>query len=362
MSDFDRFGPQLLPFIRHYLANWHNYKPEWNYEDGCVWKGCLDLADSTGRSEFFDFVYRHVSPRVAEDGTISGLEIVEYNIDNVKSGKIFFPLYDRTGEERFRRAAAVQISQLATHPRTKSGNYWHKQIYPWQVWLDGLYMAQPLVVADAVARGDRDAFADVVRQFATVREKLRDARTGLYYHGWDESRQERWANPETGCSPNFWGRAMGWFIMALADCVEQSAPFAGEGRDTLITQFQEVADALMKVRSPGGLWWQVLDRGGDAGNYEEASASLMIAYGLMLGARLGVLTPEQGAAGEQALRAVIDRFLTPTELGSICGIAGLGNTPYRDGSYEYYLSEKITPNDPKGVGALMMAVAEAMRR
>lgn len=362
MSDFARYSPDLLPFIRHYLADWRNYKPEWNYEDGCVWKGCLDLADSTGQSEFFDFVYRHVSPRVAEDGGISGFEIAEYNIDNVNSGKIFFPLHQRTGEERFLRAAATQMTQLKTHPRTRSGNYWHKQIYPWQVWLDGLYMAQPLVTADAARRGDQDAFADVVRQFAHVRTHLRDARTGLYYHGWDESRQERWADPETGCSPNFWGRAMGWFMMALADCIALSAPLDGADRSALITQFQETAAALMRVRSPDGLWWQVLDRGGDAGNYEEASASLMIAYGLMLGARLGVLTAADGEAGQRALQSVIARFITPTALGGICGVAGLGNTPYRDGSYEYYLSEKIVPNDPKGVGALFMALSEGLRR
>ncbi|MFV3076384.1 glycoside hydrolase family 88/105 protein [Niveispirillum fermenti] len=362
MNDFNRFGSHVLPFLRHYLAEWDFYKPAWNYEDGCIFEGCLDLGDATGRSEFSDFVLDKVGPRVLEDGTITGFDIGEYNIDNVKSGKIFFPLYERTGEERFRRAIATQMAQLRTHPRTKSGNYWHKNIYPWQVWLDGLYMAQPLVTAQAVATGDRAAWEDVVNQFLSVRDHLRDARTGLYYHGWDESRQERWADPRTGCSPNFWGRAMGWFMMALADCIELSAPFDGPARAALIGLFQDTARALMAVRSPRGLWWQVLDRGGDAGNYEESSASLMIAYALMAGVRLGVLPADQGQAGEVALRTVIDGYLSHTELGGICGVAGLGNTPYRDGSYEYYLSERLIPNDPKGVGALMMALSEGVRR
>lgn len=362
MTDFSRFGPQVLPFLRHYLAGWTHYKPAWNYEDGCIFKGCLDLADATGRSEFFDFVYDHLSPRVLDDGIITGFDRAEYNIDNVKSGKIFFPLFDRTGEDRFHRAIGTQMAQLATHPRTRSGNYWHKQIYPWQVWLDGLYMAQPLVTAQAVATSDDKAWDDVVQQFMVVRDRLRDAATGLYYHGWDESRQERWSNSETGCSPHFWGRAMGWFMMAMVDCIELSAPFAGPGRAALIAMFQDAARALMAVRSARGLWWQVLDRGGDDGNYEETSASLMIAHALMAGARLGLLPPDQGQAGEVALQRVIDLYLSETELGGICGVAGLGNNPYRDGSYAYYLSEPIIANDPKGVGALMMALAEGMRR
>lgn len=362
MHDFRRFGPQVLPFLRHYLSGWDFFKPTWNYEDGCVFKGCLDLADATGRSEFSDFVHDKVGARVDEDGGIEGFDPAEYNIDNVKPAKVFFPLYDRTGEERFRRAIETQIAQLRTHPRTKSGNYWHKQIYPWQVWLDGLYMAQPLVTAQAMATGDRAAWEDVVHQFTQVRDLLRDPRTGLYYHGWDESREERWADPVTGCSACFWGRAMGWFMMAMVDCIELAAPFDGPGRAALIAMFQDAAIALMAVRSPRGLWWQVLDRGGDEGNYEEISASLMIAYALMAGARLGLLPADHGRAGETALRTVVRDFLTETELGGICGVAGLGNDPYRDGSYAYYLSEPVVPNDPKGLGALMMALAEGLRR
>lgn len=362
MNDFRRFGPQVLPFLRHYLGGWDFFKPSWNYEDGCIFKGCLDLADATGRSEFSDFVHDKVAARVDEEGAITGFDPAEYNIDNVKPAKVFFPLYDRTGEERFRRAIETQIDQLRTHPRTQSGNYWHKQIYPWQVWLDGLYMAQPLVTAQAVATGDRAAWEDVVHQFIQVRDHLRDPRTGLYYHGWDESRQERWADPQTGLSACFWGRAMGWFMMAMVDCIELAAPFDGPGRAALIAMFQDTAIALMAVRSARGLWWQVLDRGGDEGNYEETSASLMIAYSLMAGCRLGLLPADHGRAGEAALRTVIRDFLTETELGGICGVAGLGNDPYRDGSYDYYLSEPVVPNDPKGVGALMMALAEAMRR
>ena len=190
---------------------------------------------------------------------------------------------------------------------------------------------------------------------------MRDPTTGLYYHGWDESRSERWSNPTTGCSPCFWGRAMGWYLMALVDCWELTAPDEKISRP-LATTLQETSDALMRVRSPRGLWFQVLDQGSRAGNYEEASASLMFAYALMKGARLNVLPKTLGEAGWESLCACVDEFLTDRTLSGICGVAGLGNVPYRDGSYEYYLSEPVVANDPKGVGALFMALSEGLQR
>ena len=202
----------------------------------------------------------------------------------------------------------------------------------------------------------------MLRQFAHVRAVMREQSSGLYYHGWDESRSERWSNPVTGCSPCFWGRAMGWYMMALADCCELIAELSPGTERPLADLLQETSDALMRVRTPRGLWFQVLDQGSRAGNYEEASASLMFAYALMKGARLGLLQSALGDAGLQTVRACIDAFLTEDVLSGICGVAGLGNVPYRDGSYEYYVSEPVVANDPKGVGALFMAVSEGVRR
>jgi unsaturated rhamnogalacturonyl hydrolase len=358
----DRFGPQVNAFIAQYLAQWQPYRPFWNYEDGCIYKGCLDLTAATGENSFGEFVQRAVSARIAADGTIQGYDPNEFNIDNVSAGKALFPLLARTGEQRFRIAIESQNAQLERHPRTRSGNFWHKKIYPHQVWLDGLYMAQPFRCAYATLAARPEIFDDVARQFARVREVMRDAKTGLYYHGWDESRSEQWSNPQTGCSPCFWGRAMGWFMMAFVDCIDlmNEAPLAS--REVLTEMLRETSDALLRVRSPSGLWFQVLDQGARAGNYEETSASLMIAYALMKGARLNVLPEALGDVGVQSLRACVDRFLTDQELSGICGVAGLGNVPYRNGSYEYYLSEPIVANDPKGVGALFMALSEALLR
>jgi unsaturated rhamnogalacturonyl hydrolase len=361
-----RFGPVVAPFVEHYVQTWTSYKPAWNYEDGCVWKGCLDLADASGLRFLHDFVYAEVSARIGADGSIRGFEPDEFNIDNVNAGKVVATLFAHTGETRFRDALDAQMAQLARHPRTRSGNFWHKKIYPHQVWLDGLYMAQPLRCTSARMDGDAEAIADVVRQFEFVQTTLRDAATGLLYHGWDESRAERWSNPGTGCSPNFWARAMGWYAMALVDGIDalraghvDATADAASAR--LATILVDVATALMRVRSRGGLWYQVLDRPAEAGNYEEASASLMIAYALMKGARLGVLAHDASNAGRQALATSIARFLDERALHGICGVAGLGNVPYRDGSIAYYLSEPVVANDPKGVAALFMALAEALR-
>jgi unsaturated rhamnogalacturonyl hydrolase len=355
-------GETVAPFIEGYLARWRPYKPGWVYEDGIIFKGALDLWRVTGEAAFLDFVKRAVLPRVALGGTIDGYEGTEFNIDNICAGKVLFTLLENTGEARFRGAIERQAKQLAAHPRTKSGNYWHKQIYPSQVWLDGLYMGQPFQLAYAQLAERSDLAADTVRQFVHVQRVLRDPRTGLYFHGWDESRSERWANKETGCSPCFWGRAMGWFMMALTDCLDFSSSLGSEGTKKLGGILQDTAEALLRVRSESGLWYQVLDVGNERGNYEEASASLMIAYALMKGQRIGVLPPAAGEQGLQSLVAVVRKYLSPQHLNGICGVAGLGNRPYRDGSFAYYMSEPIVPDDPKGVGALLMAVAEALRR
>ena len=354
-------GPQVAPFVVRYLSLWQPYRPFWNYEDGCIYKGALDLFAATKLRFFLDFVYREVSMRVAADGAIKNFRPDEFNIDSINSGKVLFTLLELTQEERFRKAIDVQAAQLARHPRTKSGNYWHKNIYPHQVWLDGLYMAQPFQVALARLARRPELAGDTARQFLHVRQVLRDDTTGLYRHGWDEGGAQRWADPATGRSAHAWGRAMGWFAMALVDCLEFDAVFEPRDRDALSELLRDVAGGLMQARSADGLWHQVLDARERDGNYEEASASLMIAYALMKGARLSLLSEREGKAGLDAFRRATERFLTATELHGICGVAGLGGNPYRDGSYAYYLSEPIVINDPKGVAALFMALGEATR-
>lgn len=365
--DLDRqcapLSPTLAPFLRRYLDQWRPYKAgRWLYEDGIVWKGALDLATASGLRFPADFAYREISARVGTDGDIAGYTAEEFNIDNVNPGRAVHLLWLATGEARFRSAVQKQLAQLNAHPRTQSGNYWHKRIYPNQVWLDGLYMAQPLRCAWAAETGDRAIVDDVLAQFRVVRDRLGDPANGLLRHGWDESGSERWADPDSGCSANVWGRALGWYVMALADCVEVLSERAPAAADELATMLQETIEALLPLRSERGLWYQLAALPTLVGNYEETSASAMVAGALMKGERLGVLDAEAGRAGEQALRAIARDFVDGLEMTGICGVAGLGNVPYRDGSVGYYLSEPIIGNDPKGVAALMMATAQWLLR
>jgi unsaturated rhamnogalacturonyl hydrolase len=355
-----RFGPQVPVFLAGYFAGRQASATSWNYEDGVVWKGALDLYAATGDRAFLDYVLGDMAARVLPDGSIPTYHPGDFSLDNVNAGKIFFPLYALTGETRFRRAIDLQFAQLRHHPRTRSGNYWHKQVYPDQVWLDGLFMAQPFQAAYARLTRDDALFADTVRQFLTV-ERVMKRPDGLYVHGWDESRRALWADPATGRSACVWGRAMGWWACALVDTYEASNGLDPAGRAEIARLARDTLAAVIRVRSPRGLWYQVMDQAGRAGNYEEASASLMFGYGLMKAARLGVAGSQEGAVGRDSLHAAIDAFLTGDTLSGTCGVAGLGGKPYRDGSYAYYVSEKTRPNDPKGVGALAWALSEALR-
>ncbi len=355
-----RFGPQVPAFFTGYFAGHEASATYWNYEDGVVWKGALDLFAATGDRAFLDYVLGDMATRVLPDGAMPTYHPADFSLDNVNGGKIFFPLYALTGQTRFRKAIDLQFAQLRNHLRTTSGNYWHKQIYPNQVWLDGLFMAQPFQTAYAKLTNDPALFADTVRQFLTV-ERVMKRPDGLYLHGWDESRKERWADPVTGLSPNVWGRAMGWWTGALVDTYEASEGLDPAGRAEITRLTRDTLAALIRVRSARGLWWQVMDQGGREGNYEEASASLMVSYGLIKAARLGIVGAREKAIGLDSLRACIATFLTADTLNGTCAVAGLGGKNYRDGSYAYYISEKTRPNDPKGVGALAWAVSEGLR-
>jgi unsaturated rhamnogalacturonyl hydrolase len=255
---------------------------------------------------------------------------------------------------------------LKSQPRTSEGGFWHKKIYPEQMWLDGLYMAEPFYAEYAATFREGADFDDIARQFVLMERHARDSRTGLLYHGWDESRKQRWADPATGRSPNFWGRAMGWYAMALVDTLDYF-PKGHPQRAELLAILRRLAAAVEKYQEPeSGLWYQVLDRGGAEGNYLEASASCMFVYALAKGVRQGYLPASYLKVARKGYQGIVGRFVETdagglVSLKGIVSVAGLGGSPYRDGSYQYYLSEKVVADDPKGVGAFLMASSEMER-
>jgi unsaturated rhamnogalacturonyl hydrolase len=339
------------------------YPAKWTYDHGLVLKGIERVWLNTGDRRYLEFIQRSMDHFVTDEGTIRTYSLDEYNIDHILPGRNLLLLYRVTGQEKYRKAAALLREQLKTHPRTNEGGFWHKKIYPYQMWLDGLYMGEPFYAEYAATFHDDAAFDDIAKQFIFMERHARDDKTGLLYHGWDESRKQRWADPQTGRSPNFWGRAMGWYAMALVDTLDYF-PQKHPQRAELIAILNRVARAVAKYQEPrSGLWYQVLDKGGAKGNYLESSAACMFVYALAKGVRSGYLPASYIRVAESGYRGIGKEFLKTDANGQLnlegtVSVAGLGGNPYRDGSYEYYLSEKVVTNDPKGVGALLLAATE----
>ncbi|MFZ6031214.1 MAG: glycoside hydrolase family 88/105 protein [Chloroflexota bacterium] len=336
---------------------------DWRYETGVVLKGMELLWRKTGEVRYWQYVQANMDSFVQPDGSIRTYRVEEYNIDQINMGRMLFPLLDATGDARYRKAAFCVRDQLRSHPRTSEGGFWHKQIYPHQLWLDGVYMAGPFLAEFGVRFDEPQAFGEVADEILLVERHTRDEATGLLYHAWDESRQQPWCDPQTGRSPHFWGRAVGWYLIALVDVLDHF-PAAHPRRADVLAVLQRLAPAVVRVQDQAsGVWYQILDLPDRQKNYLEASASCMFAYGLAKAARLGYLGPEYRAAAEKAYAGIVKTFVSVdeeghTNLNGICSVAGLGGTPYRDGSFEYYMSEKVVANDSKGVGAFLMAAVE----
>ncbi|HZM98228.1 MAG TPA: glycoside hydrolase family 88 protein [Pyrinomonadaceae bacterium] len=339
------------------------YPAKWTYDHGLVLKGIERVWINTGDKQYFDFIKRSMDHFVADDGSIRTYSQDEYNIDNILPGRNLLFLYKATREEKYKKAAALLREQLKTHPRTSEGGFWHKKIYPSQMWLDGLYMGEPFYAEYAVTFNEPAAFDDIAKQFILMERHSRDDKTGLLYHGWDESKQQRWANPQTGRSPNFWGRAMGWYAMALVDTLDYF-PEKHKQRAELVAILNRLAQAVARYQEPrSGLWYQVLDKGTAKGNYLESSAACMFVYALAKGVRDGHLPDSYMQVARNGYSGILREFVKTDAHGQLnlegtVNVGGLGGNPYRDGSYEYYLSEKVVTNDPKGIGALLLAAAE----
>jgi unsaturated rhamnogalacturonyl hydrolase len=342
-------------------------KPEtWNYIDGCIMTALLNEAEETGEKRYSDFVERFIDHYVFEDGSLRGYSIGQYNLDNINEGRVLFDLYKMTGKEKYRKAIELLHRQLEEQPRTNTGNFWHKQIYPDQIWLDGLYMAQVFSVRYQLEFGSGD-FSDTMNQFRSVRRLMFDENKKLYYHGCDCSKKMFWADKQTGCSQSFWLRSIGWFTVALADIIGYLN--AGSDKDELIGLFREIIEGISQYADPEtGMYYQVVDCGGREGNYLETSGSSMIAYAMLKGARLGVLDGKYAEYGRKTFDGICRRYLKISDsgelnLGGICLMAGLGpeDNPVRNGTFEYYISEPVVENDAKGVAPFLLCYTEVRR-
>lgn len=339
---------------------------KWAYEWGVALSGVEQVWHETGQDKYFAYIKSNVDEYVLSDGTIRTYNLTEYNIDNINTGKLLFGLLQATGDARYEKALQLLRQQLQTQPRTSEGGFWHKNIYPHQMWLDGIYMGTAFLAQYAALMHQPADFTEVVHQITLIEKHTRDAETGLLYHGWDESRGMKWADSETGCSPHFWGRAIGWFVMALVDVLAY-LPDDHPERDRLIAIFKQSVDALIRVQDPGtGLWYQILDQAGREGNYIEASASCMMTYAIAKAIRLEILDNNYLSVVEKAHSGILAHLAEVdadggVNLRHVCSVAGLGGNPYRDGSYKYYVNEPVVANDQKGVGPFMLAMVEFER-
>jgi len=344
----------------HYVPG----KPKWAYDVAFLGMAIDRLGGIDPR--YSKYMESWVDYFVHPDGSVTDYRLKEYNLDRIFPGRNVLTVYKRYPDQKYKIALDNFIEQLKTHPKTNSGGYWHKNIYPWQMWLDGIFMASTFMAQYAKEFNAPEWFDVATAQTKMIYEKTLDPSTGLLMHAWDESRQQKWCNPATGQSHYPWSRAMGWYTMAILDILD-CLPADHPDRDDLIIILRKTCDALLKVRDPRtGIWYQVLNQGGREGNYLEGSGSAMFIYVFAKGARLGYLDKKYRSVANRSFDGLLKELVTTDQGGmvkirNICGGCGLGGNPYRDGSYEYYISEKRFDNDTKGVAPFILAAMELNR-
>jgi len=339
---------------------------KWDYCHGLELQAFLDLYERCGDERYFDYALAYADTMIHADGSITAYKLSDYNIDRVNSGKMLFRLYDYTKDEKIKKAIDLLRSQLDTQPRNEDGGFWHKKIYPHQVWLDGVYMGTPFMAEYAARYNRPQDFADVINQIRMAARHTYDPANGLYRHATDVSRQMFWADTETGQSKHSWGRALGWYSMAIVDALD-FIPLNQEGREDVLNILTNIVTQLKRIQDKRtGLWYQVLDRSGDKGNYLESSCSAMFIYSLLKAVRMGYIDPSYRDVAEKAYQGFVKEFVEIDKDGLMnitraCAVAGLGGNDNRSGDYDYYINELIRANDPKVIGPFIMAVLERER-
>ncbi len=340
-------------------------KSGWDYIDGCMIMALLEIYATTKEKKYLNFSDYYEDYRISDDGTIDGYKKEDWNLDNINGAKNLITLYELTKKKKYRKAAAKIFQQILGQPRTKEGNFWHKKIYPNQVWLDGLYMALPYYMEYEVLYNKSGNINDIYQQFFNVYEIMRDKETGLYYHGYDSTKSIFWADEKTGLSQNFWLRSLGWYSMALLDTLNKASDKGSDNWNKLKQIFIDLCDSMLAFQDESGMWFQVPNYPNRGKNYLETSGSAIYSYSLLKGYRTGILVDKKyKEAGKLAFEGICNKYLKNKDgklsLGGICLVAGLGpeNKPQRDGSFDYYMSESIVEDDAKGVGPFVLAYNE----
>jgi unsaturated rhamnogalacturonyl hydrolase len=335
---------------------------KWDYTTGLFTLSLLKLHERVDDPRYIAFAESTMSSFISTNGTIHGYKIEDYSLDNINPGKTVLALYGLTKEERYKKAADRLRAQLDIQPRTSEGGFWHKQRYPHQMWLDGLYMGSPFYTEYAKLFHEPTAsFDDVAKQIRLVAAHTYDPGSGLFYHGWDETKKQAWADKTTGASSNFWGRAMGWYAMALVDVLDDF-PKDHPARPEIVAVLKRLSDGVVKHQdTESGVWWQVVDQGGRPGNYLEATASSMFVYAMAKGVNHGYLSRDYVPAIVKGYKGIINKLIKTDAKGNVsltqcCSVAGLSGS--RDGSFAYYIKEPIVDNDLKGVSPFILAGIE----
>lgn len=358
LSEIHRFpDPTFLDFTT---------EPKWNYTNGFVLQAMYQVYLKNKDPKIMDYINQYGEKMINAKGEILTYDKEKYSLDLIKSGDAIFDIYSKTGNEKYKIALTTLFEQLHHQPTTSEGGYWHKKVYPYQMWLDGVYMAEPFKAkyTQKFLKGKEadQSYDKIALQFDLIEKYNRDPKTGLYFHGWDEKKEQKWADPKTGLSQHSWSRGMGWYGMALVDVLDY-LPKENKNRQKLIQYLNQFAEAIVKVQDQSGTWYQVLDQGNRQGNYLEATGSAMFTYTLIKAVNKGYIPKTYLKPAEKGYQGILNEFIKVDENGIVnlekcCAVAGLGGNPYRDGSFEYYINEPIRANDPKGTAAFILASLE----
>jgi len=335
----------------------------WNYEIGVTMMGIWGLWEKTKDSAYIKYVKKIVDHFVTADGDIRTYDLTDYNADHILTGRLVLRLHDAYQDPKYKRAADLLRKQIDWQPRNRAGGFWHKLKYPAQMWLDGLYMIEPFYAEYTKRFGTHEAYADIVHEFVLMEQKARDPKTGLIYHGWDESKQQFWADKQTGLSQSFWSRAMGWYHVALVEVLDVMDANHPE-RKKIIEILNRLTIAIVKTQdNASGVWWQITDKGGAEKNYLESSSSAMFVYALARSVNKGYISPSYKTAVQRGYAGLLKEFVVKdaeglTHFTKTVAVGGLGGSPNRNGSYAYYMSEPIRSDDFKAIGPFMLAALE----